>query len=90
MRRSGKGYVGATHLKITDHSWHDERTMTPIFPVIRVVGRVSIECAECEYPLTGPSLVSVREERCGNFIRFFLEKSQSLRYFCFRHERLSI
>jgi hypothetical protein len=39
----GKGYVGATHLKITDHSWHDERTMTPIFPVIRVVGRVSID-----------------------------------------------
>jgi hypothetical protein len=39
----GKGRVGATHLKITDHSWHDERTMTPIFPVIRVVGRVNIE-----------------------------------------------
>lgn len=39
----GKGYVGATHLKITDHSWHDERTMTPIFPVVRVVGRVSID-----------------------------------------------
>lgn len=38
----GKGYVGATHLKITDSSWHDERTMTPIFPVIRVVGRVEI------------------------------------------------
>jgi transglutaminase-like putative cysteine protease len=39
----GKGYVGATHLKITDSSWHDQRTMTPIFPVIRVVGRVSID-----------------------------------------------
>lgn len=39
----GKGYVGATHLKITDHSWYDERTMTPIFPVIRVVGRVNID-----------------------------------------------
>ena len=44
----GKGYVGATHLKITDHSWHDERTMTPIFPVIRVVGRVSIEVLSAE------------------------------------------
>ncbi|MBI2807450.1 MAG: transglutaminase domain-containing protein [Planctomycetes bacterium] len=44
----GKGYVGATHLKITDHSWHDERTMTPIFPVIRVVGRVSIEVLGAE------------------------------------------
>jgi predicted transglutaminase-like cysteine proteinase len=39
----GKGHVGAAHLKITDHSWHDERTMTPIFPVVRVVGRVNIE-----------------------------------------------
>lgn len=44
----GKGYVGATHLKITDHSWHDERTMTPIFPVVRVVGRVSIEVLGAE------------------------------------------
>jgi hypothetical protein len=44
----GKGYVGATHLKITDHSWHDERTMTPIFPVIRVVGRVSIDVISAE------------------------------------------
>ena len=44
----GKGFVGATHLKITDHSWHDERTMTPIFPVIRVVGRVSIEVLSAE------------------------------------------
>jgi transglutaminase-like putative cysteine protease len=39
----GRGYVGAAHLKITDNSWHDERTMTPIFPVVRVVGRVSID-----------------------------------------------
>jgi Transglutaminase-like superfamily len=44
----GKGYVGATHLKITDHSWHDERTMTPLFPVIRVVGRVSIDVLSAE------------------------------------------
>jgi transglutaminase-like putative cysteine protease len=44
----GYGYVGATHLKITDHSWHDERTMTPIFPVIRVVGRVSIDVLSAE------------------------------------------
>ena len=43
-----QGFVGAMHLKITDHSWHDERTMTPIFPVIRVVGRVSIEVLSAE------------------------------------------
>jgi len=46
----GKGYVGATHLKITDHSWHDERTMTPIFPVIRVVGRVNIDVLSAQNP----------------------------------------
>lgn len=39
----GRGFVGATHLKITDHSWHDVRSMTPLFPVMRVIGRVSIE-----------------------------------------------
>ncbi len=44
----GKGHVGAAHLKITDHSWHDERTMTPIVPVIRVVGRVSIDVLSVE------------------------------------------
>ncbi len=39
----GKGGIGAAHLKITDHSWHETVTMTPIFPVIRVVGRVTID-----------------------------------------------
>ena len=39
----GRGYVGATHLKICDHHWHDVRTMTPLFPVLRVIGRVSID-----------------------------------------------
>jgi len=39
----GRGYVGATHLKITDHSWHDTRTMTPLLPVVRILGKVSIQ-----------------------------------------------
>jgi len=39
----GRGYVGATHLKITDHSWHETRTMTPLLPVMRVLGKVSIQ-----------------------------------------------
>jgi transglutaminase-like putative cysteine protease len=39
----GRGYVGATHLKITDASWHDTRSMTPLLPVLRVLGKVSIE-----------------------------------------------
>jgi transglutaminase-like putative cysteine protease len=42
----GRGYVGATHLKITDHSWHDVRAMTPLLPVLRVLGKVSIEVVE--------------------------------------------
>ncbi len=44
----GRGFVGATHLKITDQSWHDERTLTPLLPVVRVVGRVSIEVVSAE------------------------------------------
>ncbi len=39
----GLGHVGATHLKITDHSWHDTRTVTPLLPVVRVVGKMSIQ-----------------------------------------------
>jgi transglutaminase-like putative cysteine protease len=39
----GRGYVGATHLKISAQSWNDARTQTPLFPVVRVLGRVSIE-----------------------------------------------
>src|SRR4029077_11471295 len=39
----GRGFVGATHLKISDHSWHDTTTLTPLLPVVRVVGKVAIE-----------------------------------------------
>jgi transglutaminase-like putative cysteine protease len=39
----GKGYVGATHLKICDQSWANTRDLTPLFPVVRVLGRVSID-----------------------------------------------
>jgi transglutaminase-like putative cysteine protease len=35
----GHGYVGATHLKITDHSWHGRRDLAPLLPVIRVLGK---------------------------------------------------
>ena len=43
-----RGYVGATHLKIIAQSWHDARNMTPLFPVIRVLGRISIEVLEVQ------------------------------------------
>ena len=44
----GLGKVGATHLKIADQSWHEVRTMMPLFPVMRVMGRVSIEVVSIE------------------------------------------
>lgn len=31
------GGVGPGHLKIADHSWHDEKTLTPLMPVLRVL-----------------------------------------------------
>ena len=39
----GRGYVGATHLKIADHSWADTTSLTPLLPVLRVLGKLSIE-----------------------------------------------
>lgn len=39
----GRGFVGATHLKISDHSWAKTESLTPLLPVVRVVGKVSIE-----------------------------------------------
>ncbi|MCS6852199.1 MAG: transglutaminase-like domain-containing protein [Gemmataceae bacterium] len=40
----GQGSVGASHLKITDHSWHDVQSLTPLLPVMRVMlGKPTIE-----------------------------------------------
>lgn len=33
----GTGGVGPGHLKIADHSWHDEKTFAPLLPVLRVL-----------------------------------------------------
>ncbi len=33
----GIGGVGPGHLKIADHSWHDEKTFAPLLPVLRVL-----------------------------------------------------
>ncbi len=33
----GGGGVGPGHLKIADHSWHDEKTFAPLLPVLRVL-----------------------------------------------------
>jgi hypothetical protein len=39
----GRGQVGPTHLKIADHSWHEIRSLTPLYPLLRVLGKVQIE-----------------------------------------------
>ncbi|MBL8867743.1 MAG: transglutaminase domain-containing protein [Planctomycetia bacterium] len=33
----GKGSVGPGHIKITDHHWHEERTLAPLLPVLRTL-----------------------------------------------------
>jgi hypothetical protein len=42
----GRGFVGATHLKIADHSWHDTQSLKPLLPVMRVLGKLRIEVLE--------------------------------------------
>jgi transglutaminase-like putative cysteine protease len=39
----GRGYVGATHLKISDHSWAETRSLTPLLPAMRLLGKAAIE-----------------------------------------------
>jgi len=33
----GMGGVGPGHVKITDHSWHDEKSFAPLLPVLRTL-----------------------------------------------------
>jgi hypothetical protein len=39
----GQGHIGATHLKVTDHSWCDVHSLSPLLPFLRVMGKVAIE-----------------------------------------------
>jgi hypothetical protein len=40
----GRGSVGAAHLKITDHSWHETQSLRPLLPVMRaMVGKLAVE-----------------------------------------------
>ena len=39
----GQGSIGAAHIKVADHSWYDVQSLVPLLPVMRVVGKVSIE-----------------------------------------------
>jgi hypothetical protein len=45
----GRGSVGAAHIKITDHSWHETRSLAPLLPVMRVMlGKPAIEVVRVE------------------------------------------
>jgi len=40
----GRGGIGAAHIKVTDHSWHETRSLAPLLPIMRVMlGKVAIE-----------------------------------------------
>lgn len=39
----GQGGIGATHLKMGDHSWAKTQTLAPLLPIARALGKVQIE-----------------------------------------------
>lgn len=39
----GRGSIGAAHLKISDDSWHDVKSLTPLTPLLRVWGKIEVE-----------------------------------------------
>lgn len=44
----GLGGVSAAHVKISDHSWHDTPSLTPLLPVSRVLGKMTIRVVSGE------------------------------------------
>jgi hypothetical protein len=44
----GQGGVGPAHLKISDHSWAGTQTLAPLLPVLRVLGKLSVEVVRVE------------------------------------------
>jgi hypothetical protein len=45
----GRGGIGATHIKITDHSWHDTQSLTPLLPVYSVLGKINVDVMRVDY-----------------------------------------
>ncbi|HZT81872.1 MAG TPA: transglutaminase domain-containing protein [Gemmataceae bacterium] len=39
----GQGSIGAAHIKVSADSWHDAQSLTPLLPLQRVLGKMSIE-----------------------------------------------
>lgn len=49
----GKGPVGAAHIKVSDHSWYQVATMTPLMPLMRIMmGEPTIEIMQEQAVLT--------------------------------------
>ena len=44
----GLGHVGAGHIKVTDHSWHNTQSLTPLLPVTRMLGKLAVEVEEID------------------------------------------
>ena len=44
----GKGGVSATHVKVTQHSWHKTESLTPLLPVNRILGKLRVEVLHAE------------------------------------------
>jgi transglutaminase-like putative cysteine protease len=42
------GRVGATHVKVADHSWHETQSLTPFLPLSRILGKVAVEVVRVE------------------------------------------
>jgi hypothetical protein len=42
------GPVGVGHVKVSDHSWHDTHSLTPLLPLQRVLGKASVEVLQVE------------------------------------------
>ncbi len=45
----GEGSVGATHIKVTDHNWHNVQSLTPLLPLQRALGKMKIEIVRFDY-----------------------------------------
>jgi transglutaminase-like putative cysteine protease len=44
----GRGGVGAGHVKVSDHNWHDPASLTPLLPTARILGKMAVEVVRIE------------------------------------------
>lgn len=44
----GRGGIGAGHLKVSDQSWANESSMTPLLPTLNLLGRLTIDVIRTE------------------------------------------